>query len=1013
MTSGLDTPAAGDQPQTRRAVEDEKSWGQQHRYIVRLELGAIKTRRRLREAERLSRERQRRRQDRTYISDEAPFSTPRYPGDTQVIDTVGLALSGGGIRSSAICLGVLQALNHHDLIKRIDYLSTVSGGGYIGSSLTATRTRAGSFVFGNRPRGGPGAERADEISDTPAIGHIRNYSNYLVPAGARDLLTGMAIVLRGLVANFSLTLPVVLLLAAMTVLSNAARSSLYVPNFFGLDVNNERLFAPFLNPSWGVGSFGFALAGVAAAVGVLIVGVIHRLVSEVDRSDFFAYLAGTAFIMGVICNFGRYLPVEHFSLSLAATLLGVGLFFAWALWRSCLPPDRLEEFRSHLPTMGATYLVLVGIIAFFEFQPFMLAEIFDVADASSGEPGGLVVGVGIGWLKSLAALTAPVAAVVTLFRQQFADLLKGGGASDLTSRLLAYGAKAAVWIAGLALPLLIWIGYLYLCYWGIANDKTLPASSRQYEMTEEWGGAGVQPPSAKAAASLSGKIQFDSDKKTLSAELGSKSEEKSQPTKPVGVISHIPDWLFSSACFCEPEVFHWSKMDFGNNVNRPMAGLYIVVAGVLLLISWLLGPNANSLHRLYRDRLSKAFLFNPRYYADGKPTRNQPSLDQGRDFLPLDNEKLSQLLHPTIYPPGTETSPKRLLVSPYHIVNTALNIQGSDFANRRGRNADFFMFSPLWTGSEATGYAPTESLEKVAPDLDLATAMAISGAAASSNMGSYSIRPLTPTLALLNVRLGYWLKNPRYIASKDRPQHHSTPLFLWSEISRRLYENADAVYLTDGGHIENLGVYELLRRRCRVIIAVDAEGDEAMNFSALMKLQRYARIDLGILIDLPWTPIRTRTLELMKCNAGKAAASQAGSVDPNGPHVAIGEIEYGGNEKGYLVYIKSSLSGDENDYIRDYARRSSTFPHETTGDQFFSEEQFEVYRALGFHMTHEFLSGKGDADHVVVNTAQQQCAKKKFSDCSVASIRAVRAALGLAVTVPASSPASPGPDQTT
>ena len=164
-------------------------------------------------------------------------------------------------------------------------------------------------------------------------------------------------------------------------------------------------------------------------------------------------------------------------------------------------------------------------------------------------------------------------------------------------------------------------------------------------------------------------------------------------------------------------------------------------------------PNANSLHRLYRDRLSKAFLFDPKFYADGGPARNEPSLDQGHDFLPLDDEKLSKLLNPG-YPPSDE----QRLVSPYHLINTALNIQGSDFANRRGRNADFFVFSPLHVGSEATGYAGTAEFEKAAPGLDLATAMAISGAAASSNMGANSIRPLTPTLALLNVRLGYWLR---------------------------------------------------------------------------------------------------------------------------------------------------------------------------------------------------------------------------------------------------------------
>jgi hypothetical protein len=71
-------------------------------------------------------------------------------------------------------------------------------------------------------------------------------------------------------------------------------------------------------------------------------------------------------------------------------------------------------------------------------------------------------------------------------------------------------------------------------------------------------------------------------------------------------------------------------------------------------------------------------------------------------------------------------------------------------------------------------------------------------------------------------------------------------------------------------------------------------------------------------------------------------------------------IHYGNDEKGVLVYIKSSLSGDENDLVLDYKRRYGAFPHETTADQFFSEEQFEVSRALGFHVTFGFFSGDDD-----------------------------------------------------
>jgi hypothetical protein len=256
------------------------------------------------------------------------------------------------------------------------------------------------------------------------------------------------------------------------------------------------------------------------------------------------------------------------------------------------------------------------------------------------------------------------------------------------------------------------------------------------------------------------------------------------------------------------------------------------------------------------------------------------------------------------------------------LINATLNIQGSDYANRRGRNADFFLISKYWIGNEATGYAPMEEFEPAAVNLDFATAMAISGAAVSSNIGVYSVRPLTPTLAILNVRLGYWMKNPAFwaptgafrIAQSHRgawlPKHRST-LFLWSEITGRLYENTEEVYLTDGGHIENTGIYELLRRRCRFIVGIDVEPDVTMHFPALVRLERYARIDLGIRITLPWEAIRKTTLALMSSAAGTTESSSP-NLQP-WPHVAIGTIDYGGGEIGYLMYVKTSLTGDEND----------------------------------------------------------------------------------------------------
>lgn len=825
---------------------------------------------------------------------------PNFESADKVIDATGLCLSGGGVRSAAVCLGVLQALNHHGVLSNIDYLSTVSGGGYTGCALTATMTKSGGdFVFGNKPVNTAGAPLAAEISDTDAVGHIRNYSNYLIPRGFRDVITGAAIVVRGLAANLGLVLPPVLLLAALTVWSNPDRSALLRPDLFG-----------------------FSLA--------------------------------------------KYLPVENFGITLALSLFGLLLYFAWALRRSFLQPDRLSEFRTRLPKWAGLYLVLLVASFFCELQPFVIAGMFDIADARAGFSGGLILGLVTSGIQKLAAVAAPIGAVVMFFRQQLGDVLKSATASSgFGTRLLAVGVKASVWVAGAALPLLIWVAYLYLCYWGIIND-TIKADAQ---------------PCPRGEFSATIKIDHPGYTGEFQGKLSPTDQTSCSPgadgrkIQAIGAGTHTPEWLLTSA--------NWvSKRLAGHVIDRPMALLYLSVGFLLFLISWMLTPNANSLHRLYRDRLSTAFLFDPTLKLGPKPAAAEVSIDQGRDFAPLDTMRLSDL---------SDT------YAPYHLINAALNIQGSDYANRRGRNADFFLFSKYWIGSEATGYAPVEDYEPHARDVDLATAMAISGAAASSNMGANSIRPLTPTLAILNVRLGYWLKNPAFWAPTGAigidgrkangwiPKHRST-WFLWSEISGRLYENAESVYLTDGGHIENLGIYELLRRRCRFIIAVDAEADSTMHFPSFITLQRYARIDLGVRIDLPWQAIQTTTGAWMKNASGGATPAPQPT---HGPHVAIGTIDYGGGEIGYLIYLKSSLTGDENDYIRDYSRRYDAFPHETTGDQFFSEEQFEVYRALGFHMTHGLLCGQDRVEVAGVPPGTTVT----FADTGNPTIKAVRDAL--------------------
>ena len=156
----------------------------------------------------------------------ATQTVPAYCyGESGQFDTVGLALSGGGIRSAAFCLGASQALAEHGIIANIDYLSTVSGGGYTGAAITSHMSlKNGEFPF----KGEEG-----DLSDPQALGHIRDFSNYLIPRGSVDILKDAAIIARGLVANLLAVIPCVLIAAGVTVLVNPDVASLATP--WGLD----------------------------------------------------------------------------------------------------------------------------------------------------------------------------------------------------------------------------------------------------------------------------------------------------------------------------------------------------------------------------------------------------------------------------------------------------------------------------------------------------------------------------------------------------------------------------------------------------------------------------------------------------------------------------------------------------------------------------------------------------------------------------------------------------------
>ncbi|MCB9529663.1 MAG: patatin-like phospholipase family protein [Myxococcales bacterium] len=343
----------------------------------------------------------------------------------------------------------------------------------------------------------------------------------------------------------------------------------------------------------------------------------------------------------------------------------------------------------------------------------------------------------------------------------------------------------------------------------------------------------------------------------------------------------------------------------------------LIAAVVLLVAHGLLDVNTTGMHAFYRDRLTVAYQFRRRPDAAAASAQ----IDDARLFEPAPDLPLSQLSQPGTW-------------APYHLVNATVNLQGEGDPSLRGRGGDFFEFARHHIGGPRVGYATTEDYERAMPSLDLGTAVAISGAAVAPNMGSFTSAALAPLLGLLDIRLGLWVPNPARVRGQGR--FRSGPLYLVREFLGRLDTRAPCVNVTDGGHLENLGVYGLLRRRCALIVACDAEADPGLTGQALATVIRFARLDLGVEIDIDLADIRLRPDRTSR------------------RHVAVGRVHYPADPRhgwpastGWLVYVKSSFVGDEPELVQDYRIASPAFPHESTADQFFGEAQFEAYRMLG------------------------------------------------------------------
>ena len=340
---------------------------------------------------------------------------------------------------------------------------------------------------------------------------------------------------------------------------------------------------------------------------------------------------------------------------------------------------------------------------------------------------------------------------------------------------------------------------------------------------------------------------------------------------------------------------------------------YTVVFSIFLAIFG--NINLVSMHRYYRNRLMEAFM--PVLKASEK----------GRTPIRPDRYAIYRKS------PGSD--------APFHIINTAVNMVGSEDTKRQGRGADNFILSPLFCGAESTGFI--QSNLYVGNTMNLATAMAISGAAVDPNMYATRSRPISFLMTLLNLRLGYWIRNPKFPASLkgifSRPWWY---LYMLREMfGKGLNEHCRHVHLADGGHFENLGLYELVRRRCRFIIISDAGADPEFGFGDLAKVIEMVRVDFGAKVIL--------TTDDMVPEGKQRLSKYA---------FTIGSIEYvDPKQLATLIYIKTAVTKGLSEDIYGYRRANPGYPDQSTADQFFDEAQFEAYRELGFQVGKTLCAG--------------------------------------------------------
>lgn len=806
---------------------------------------------------------------------------------------VGLALSGGGIRSATFCLGVLQALAEADLLRRFDYLSTVSGGSYIGAFLGRLFSRRSEEL---RKALVP-PPRSEEVATSPAPGlvgrilteprskplaFLRENGRYLSPNGSGDYSLAASVVVRNLVA-----VHVVLGTCLLTAFLLAQSIRILV----------LALTVRIGGPGAAFGPAGWFLP--AALVGVLFVvplGCAYWLGQPMSRREPRSIAPAT----GGAC-------------ALLVSVVLIGLHFAAIIV---------------LPPVWMWLLIALAAVSLVAFLAWRLAVVPKKPAAHGGD-----------------GEAAPPL-------DSNPDRIRNNRLSRwLTTAIVVCLASlvfAIVDLAGLKL------------YRAVAAAGWNPLA-----LLDSW-------PRVTSAAGVGGLIVFGRKLATFLAGRA-KAARLSLPAEAVASLAAL---ALVAVVLVAASLLSWALVSDPSGRTSSLSAPLLSTLGAGLVASIFFGNtlpflNQSSLQMLYAARLARAYLgaSNPARWTDNGMNVTEPIDGDG---TPMET-----------YRPDRSGGP-------LHIVNVTLNetIGGKSHVEQRDRKGLGMAVGPIATsvgrrahalhlkepgkqptlkpldppkGEFAVFSSPSGRDSIPAEPLSLETWVAISGAAVSTGLGARTSLGLSVLCGFFNVRLGYWWDSgvdpaaragalpPSALGRARRRLEWLLPvqMHLVDELLARFRgPNAKRWYLTDGGHFENTGAYELIRRRLPLIVVCDDGADPEYQYADLANLVRKARLDFSTEISflgpkelsdegLDWA---FGTLEdVRRDSPGTFAMRRA----------ALARVSYPDGSEGRLVLLKPSLDGSESRDLIQYQVSHPAFPQEPTGDQFFDEAQWESYRKLG------------------------------------------------------------------